>query len=102
MSEIDEVKKILHNHEKRILDLEKLLKSKSIPTSVDGEKAVLDLINSGFFDTPKKFGEMIKELKIQAKFDKNYKYKEILAKFTRERKLGRKMVEHQWVYYKND
>jgi len=101
MLEIDEVKKILHNHEKRILDLEKLLKSRSIPTSMDGEKVVLDLINRNFFDTPKKFGEMIKELKIQAKFDKNHKYKEILTEFTRERKLERKMVEHQWRYKKN-
>ena len=101
MSEIDEVRKILHSHEKRISELEKLVKSRSLPAALDGEKVILDLLNSGFFDTPKKNGEIKKELKIQAKFDKNHNYKDILEKFTREDKLKRKMVEHQWGYSKN-
>jgi len=100
LTEIDEIKKTLKKHEKRILDLEKLFKSKSIPISIGGESIVLKLINSGFFDVPKKYGEIKKQLKIQAKFDKKHKYKEILAKFTREEKLERNVVDHQWVYVK--
>ena len=98
MSEIDEIKKILKKHENRILDLENLVNSKPIHASINGETIVLDLINSGFFDDPKKYGEIIKELKIKAKFDKNHKYREILEKFTRDDKLNRKMIDHQWNY----
>ncbi len=100
MSEIDEIKKILDKHEKRISGLEKLVNSKSVSVSISGETAVLDLNNSGFFETPKKYGEVIKELKIQARFNKKHKYKEILEKITQENKLERKMVDHQWKYNK--
>ncbi len=99
MTGSDEIKKTLQDHEKRILDLEKLLKSKQI-ISISGEEPVLDLINSGFFDTQKKLGELKKELRIQAKLDKDTKYSKILEKLTRKNKLSRKMVEHQWVYKK--
>lgn len=97
---MEEIKKILDKHEKRIFRLEKLVNSKSVSVSISEETAVLDLINSGFFDTLKKYGEMIKELKIQARFIKNHKYKEILEKVTQENKLERKMVGHQWKYRK--
>lgn len=100
MSDLDGVKKVLQEHEKRISDLEKLFKSKSVPIS--GEGVVLDLINSGFFDEQKTLGKMNKELKIQAKLDKGVNYKKILEKLTRENILIRKMVGHQWVYQKND
>lgn len=99
MSDIDRIKETLEKHEKRILELEKLFKSNPIPT-ISGDKVVLNLINSSFFDTPKKFGELRKELKIQAKFDKKQNYKMILEKFTNENKLKRKIVNHQWVYSK--
>ena len=100
MSEIDAIKKTLDKHEKRILDLEKSLNSKPISVSIDGEIVVLDLINSGFFDTQKKFGEITNELKIQAKFDKKHNYKDMLEKLTRDGKLKRKIQSHQWVYSK--
>ena len=99
LTEIDEIKKTLEKHEKRILDLEKLFKSQSVPISSEG--AVLDLINSGFFDEQKTLGKLKKELKIQAKLDKGLDYTKILEKLTRENKLTRKMVGHQWVYQKN-
>jgi len=100
MDDIKELKKIITKHDKRISDLEKLFQSKSVPLSIDAEEIVSKLLNSGFFDTRKKYGEMIKELKTKAKFDKKHNYKEILAKFTREDKLERKNVNHQWVYTK--
>lgn len=100
MSELDKIKEKLAVHEKRISDLEKLFKSKPIPMS--DEEVVSDLINSGFFDTQKKLGEMKKELKIQAKLDKGISYPNILEKLTKENKLTRKMVGHQWVYQKDE
>ena len=102
MPEIDEVKKILDKHEKRISDLEKIFKSKPILNSISGEEVIGDLINSGFFDIKKKLGEIKKELKIQAKFEKGIDYLKILEKLTRENKLTRKMVGHQWMYRKKN
>lgn len=95
-----ELQKIIENHEKRILELETLFKSKSVSIPTSGEEVVLKLLNSGFFNTQKKYGEMIKELKIQAKFKKTHKYKKILAKLTQEDKLERKSSHKQWVYSK--
>lgn len=98
MSELEKIKQKLAIHEKRISELEKLFKSKPVPTM--SSEVVLDLINSSFFNNPKKYGEIIKELKIKAQFDKKHKYKEILEKFVREDKLERKIVDHQWMYAK--
>ena len=101
MDDIKELNKIIRKHDKRISDLEKLFKSKSAEILLRGDDVISDLFNSGFFDTGKKFGEIIKELKTQAKYDKKSNYKGLLEKFTRENKLERKMVGHQWVYIKN-
>jgi len=100
MTEIDKIKKTLDKHEKRISYLEKLFKTKSVSLSLDGEKTILNLINSGFFNTPKKYGETIKTLKTKAKFNKNHNYRGILNKLTSEERLERKMVDHQWTYVK--
>lgn len=102
MTEIDELKKILEIHEKRICDLEKLF-SKHDPSQImNDEIIILKLIEKGFFDNYKTYGELVKELKTQAKFDKNVKYTQILVKFTAEDKLKRKISHKQWVYAKND
>lgn len=100
MSEIDEIRKTLAKHENRILDLEKLFKSKSDKIPINDERVVLNLISSGFFDKPKKYKDMIKELKSQATFNKKAKYTPILKKLTREAKLERKLAHNQWVYSK--
>jgi len=94
---MNEIKKILEKHEKRISDLEKLLKSNLIQ-AISGEKVVLNLINSGFFNTQKKLGELKNELKTEAKFEKEVNYTKILEKLTNQNKLKRKMVGHQWMY----
>lgn len=102
MSEIDEFKKILKSHEKRITALEKTVhgKSKNIPL---GDESLLDtMIKNGFFDTPKKLSDITKELKTKAKYNKNTKYTSILKKLTRDDKLKRIQVKHQWEYEKND
>ena len=97
---IDEINKILQQHEQRLSKLEKIFESKPAHIPLTGENKISHLINSGFFDTNKKFGEVIRELKTQAKFDNADDYKAILVKFTREDKLERKIVDHQWVYRK--
>ena len=101
MSEIKKIKEILGKHERRISNLEKLSKSKPTISSISGEEVVLNLINSGFFNTQKKLGGIKRELKIQAKLKKGVDYTKTLEKLTREDKLTRKMVEHQWVYVKH-
>ncbi len=101
MNELVDLTKIIRDHEKRILDLEKLFKSKSTQILLNGEDTISDMYDSGFFDAGKKFGEIIKELKVQAKYDKKTNYKSLLAKYTRENKLVRKMDQHQWEYKKN-
>ena len=90
MSEIDELKKLLSNHEKRIITLEKLLPSKSPTVSMDGESVILSLIQNRFFDQPKKYGDVIKELKTQAKHNSKHNYTKILKKLTSEDHLERK------------
>lgn len=99
-SEIMNLKKIISDHEKRISRLEEVLKFRSNKLPPDGEDIVSGLIDSGFFDIQKKYGEMIKELKTMAKFDKKCNYRGILSNLTRDNKLERKMVYHQWVYIK--
>jgi len=101
VTETDPIKKMLQDHEKRISDLEKLFNSKQI-SIIPGKEIILNLINSGFFDSQKKMGELKKELRKQAKLDNETNYTEILEKLTRENKLSRKMVGHQWVYKKNE
>ena len=101
MINIDEIKKKLEKHERRISDLENRLNSKSKPLSLNDETVISNLIDSGFFDKHKKYSEIIKQLKIQAQFNKKINYMGILKKLTREGKLERKMIKHQWMYIKN-
>ncbi|MHA7646653.1 hypothetical protein [Nitrosopumilus sp. S4] len=100
MSEINELKKILKNHEKRILSLEKSNSKKSIPINTDDESIILSLIKNGFFDKPKKLNEIKKELKTKAKLNPQTKYADILVNLTSNGKLQRKQISHQWAYSK--
>ena len=100
MTEIDKIRKTLDKHESRISDLEKLFKSKSDKIPINDERVILNLISSGFFDKPKKYKDIIKELKSKATFNKKTKYTPILKKLTRGDKLERNSVQHQWRYSK--
>lgn len=101
MNEIDEFKKILENHEKRLSYLEKILSTNDLSV-MNEEIILLKLIEKGFFANYRTHGELVKELKIQAKFDNSVKYTKILEKLTKEDKLKRKISHKQWVYAKND
>jgi len=100
MKEIDDLKKLLKNHEKRISELENLMTSRPSVSSLNDENVILNLIKNRFFDSPKKYGDLITELKRQAKYQKTSKYREILTKLTQEDKLERKISDHQWKYIK--
>ena len=81
MSEIDDFKKLLRNHEQRISKLEKSSKPQSKTTPITDNRVIQKLLDDGFFDKPKKFGVLIKKLKTQAKYNKKVKYTVILKKF---------------------
>jgi len=106
MSDSDKIKKILVNHEKRISKLEKRILKLEKPSGkheklqMDEIKAIEELSNDGFFDSSKKYKEIIKQLKINAVFDKKGNYKKALTVLVKNKKLKRKQVEHQWVYSK--
>lgn len=101
-----ELKKFIEKLEKRIDNLEKAVfgNSKSdngeIQHSVIGEdkKGISELIDEGFFKKPQRYKDIIKQLKTNATFSKNLSYKTILNLLVKEKRLQRKMVNHQWMY----
>lgn len=100
MTDIKKIEQILADHENRILKLEGT-KTKPIKTDIDSTRPLRNLLKGSFFNQPKKYGEIIKQLKINAVFSLQDNYKNGLATLVREEKLIRKMVHHQWVYFKN-
>lgn len=104
MTELDEIKKMLNNHEDRISRLEgkKDVKktTKPQPPIDDAVESLNDLIDRSYFDSPRRYKNIIKQLKTNATFSKNGKYKTALAELVKNRKLERKQVEHQWEYSK--
>ena len=102
MPEIDQIKKVLVKHEKRISDLEKLFKSDANRVPTNEEESVSELIGSGFFDEAKRYKDIIRQLKTLAIFSKKVAYKKILANLVKDKHLNRKMISHQWWYIKYD
>jgi len=106
MSEKDEVKKILHNHEKRILDLEKLLIGKN-PQDLKmkvGEPSIMDLIievkNEGFFDTPRFREDIAQKFAELGHFYEVRSIDSPLLRALKKRILGRKKIGEKWGYVK--
>ena len=75
MSEINDLKKIVTKHEERISKLENTLKGKPKSLQLDEERVILGLKEDGFFDTPKRYKQIIKQLQTNAVFDKKGNYK---------------------------
>lgn len=103
LQDIAKIKQMLEDHERRISKLEG--KTNSISTKnvdMDAAQALGDLLKGSFFNEPRKYGQIIKQLKINATFSARIKYKRDLEILVKEKKLTRKMVDHQWVYNKND
>lgn len=106
MTELDEIKKMLNNHENRISNLEskkgvKKTAKSQLPMD-DPIESLNDLIDSSYFDSSRRYKDIIKQLKTNATFSKNGKYKTALEKLVKNKRLERKQVEHQWEYSKND
>jgi len=106
MTELDEIKEMLSNHENRISKLEnkKGVKktARSQPPMDDVIESLNDLIDNSYFDRPRRYKDIIKQLKTNATFSKNGKYKTALSELVKNKRLKRKQVEHQWEYSKND
>lgn len=102
MEDIGKLKRILKDHEKRISKLE--ASKKTIPTKdvdIGGIKVLTELLKDSFFNQPRKYGQIIKQLKTNATFSSKISYKTGLKRLVKEKKISRKMIEHQWMYFKN-
>lgn len=99
MDDIEKIKQILENHERRISKLEE---KNSISTKktvgVDSVRALTDLLKESFFIQPKKYGQIIKQLKTNATYSVQSNYRIGLETLVKQKKLSRKMVDHQWEY----
>ena len=93
LSELDGIKKILKDYEKRLSKLEKSL-SKNSTVQVNEIDAINQLMDSSFFENPKKFKEIINQLRINAAYEKKGNYRNALSVFVRDKKLKRKQIEH--------
>lgn len=104
LNDIEKIKQILNNHEKRISELEKgkILVSNQKNMDVNSIQELTDLLNDSFFDQPRKYGQIVKQLKINATFSNEINYKTGLQILVKEKKLKRKIIHHQWVYFKNE
>lgn len=101
MEDIEKLKLILDDHEKRISKLEGNEDLVSIKKNVSVAQGLTDLLKDSFFDQPKKYGEIIKKLKTNVTFSSKVKYEQDLKTLVKEKVLSRKMIGHQWVYFKN-
>lgn len=100
--DIEKLKQILEDHETRISKLEgKKFISFKKNTSVNSDQALSDLLKGSFFSEPKRYGQIIKQLKTNAIFLAQINYKKGLKILVKEKKLTRKQVDHQWVYFKS-
>jgi len=110
MSELREILKLLKDMNKRIKKLEGVLTSSSKPVSIkpSPKKAtkksvsglIVELIDDGFFDTPKAFGEIADELKRRGYYYPRTSLTLPLQKLLQKRTLGRISVSGKWAYVK--
>jgi hypothetical protein len=104
MTEIQEIKKIIQDHEKRISKLES---SHNAPKPTQKQKAkarkstrdlLIILKNEGFFKAPRRLSDMVARL-----VEKNYNvsYGDLtkpLAKLVQSETLERKKIDKKWAY----
>ena len=102
LKKIEKLEKILQDHERRISKLE--THTKSIPvknTDEDISQTLTELVKDSFFNKPRKYGEIIRQLKTNATFSSKVNYKAGLQKLVKGKIISRKISNHQWVYFKN-
>lgn len=103
----DDIKKILDNHERRILALENKLKKEKTPEKNKNYKGLAGgirlLISNGFFNQPKTLSEILSELKREGytSCTKSGVSSTLLLTFIGSSKpLERKKEEKTWRYLK--
>lgn len=106
MSELDSLKKLVQNHEKRISDLEKLLSGKKTH-EIDkkkGKTRIIDLIvevkKEGFFDKPRFRDDIVKKFEELGQIYAGDSLNSPLSKALKSRILGRKKIDGKWGYVK--
>ncbi|AIC14262.1 hypothetical protein [Nitrososphaera viennensis] len=103
MSDIEEVKKILAGHEKRIKKLELSLKaSAQKQKSANQPPSITDLLiemkDEGFFGQPKNVGEIVEKMKADGHFYSSSSLTAPLSRAIKGKVLGRIKKEGQWAY----
>lgn len=103
MSNIDDLKRIIKEHEQRILKLENLFKQGKKPQrkkSTSVASLIEGLKDDGFFNDPKNLNEIRLEL---AKNNYHYSVTSLtnpLQRLVRQRVLGRMLQNRRWAYVK--
>lgn len=103
---IEDLKKILDNHEKRISKLEKKFEvsSQKLKKSVVERKTILDHLeyfkSEGFFDQPKKSQEIVEKLAQEGFHYPPQSLTWSLQKAVQKKVLGRIKKDKKWAYCK--
>ncbi|MEX0657409.1 MAG: hypothetical protein WD154_07700 [Nitrosopumilaceae archaeon] len=105
MSELDSLKKLVQNHEKRILKLEKPLNSPSKIKKINlAKSSIMDLIlevkEEGFFDKPKFHGDIVAKFEEMGHIYSGKSIDNPLSRALKARILGRKKIDGKWGYVK--
>lgn len=113
MGELSEVLNLLKKLDKRVEKIEKAILEKPQIISAQGGKRssrkaskksvsglILSLVDDGFFDTPKSFGEISDELKRNGHYYARTSLTSPLQTLVRKKDLGRISVSGKWSYVK--
>jgi hypothetical protein len=105
LSEINELKKVLVDHEKRISILEKSRNSTHKLQKHDTEKkSIMDLIlevkGEGFFDKPRFHGDILNKFEEMGHIYDSKSISSPLSRALKSRILGRKKINGKWGYVK--
>lgn len=113
MSELKEILRIVKQLEKRVKRIEDIVTKKhqvfspkieSKKSSKSSKKSVAGIISGmideGFFDTPKAFGEIVEELKRGGHYYERTSLSSPLLILLKKKVLGRISVSGNWAYVK--
>jgi hypothetical protein len=104
LGEIEEIRKILKDHEKRLENLESSKKKQKTKVEVVKKKSktrrdlIAELIAEGFFKQPKPIGEIADKLTELNYFTKTTDLTRPLEKLVRDMLLRRFRQKGEWVY----
>lgn len=106
MTSIEELEKVLQDHEKRIKKLEASSNTSNMQKQkpANGRKSITDLLvelkDEGFFDEPKRVNEIVEKMAENGHHYPGSSLTEPLLRAVKNRVLGRLKKEGQWGYVK--